>query len=85
MYDKMVQLYTYPFFFRVFTHMGITEFWGEVPVLSNNWSLLIIYFIYNGVHMLIQTPNLFPPPRPFPFGNCKFVFKVSESEQYFHI
>ena len=61
MYNKMVQLYIYPFFFRVFTHMDITEYWGEVPVLSNR-SLLIIYFIYNGVHMLIQTPNLFPPP-----------------------
>ena len=28
--------------------------------------------------ILIQKPNLSPPPSPLPFGNHKFVFQVYE-------
>ena len=42
-------------------------------------SLLFISFIHSSLYLLIQSPNLSHPPLPFPFGNHKFVFYVSES------
>ena len=50
----------------------------NIPVLYSR-TLLFINSIYNDLHLL--TPNsqyVFPSP-PFPFGNHKFIFYVSES------
>ena len=54
----------------------ITKYWVQFPVLHCR-SLLIICFIYSSVY--INPKLLIYPSPPFPFGNHKFDFYVSDS------
>ena len=41
------------------------------------WVLAFVYFIYGSLYLLIQNSKYIL--LPLPFGNLKFVFRVSES------
>ena len=61
MYNKVHPLYIsdYPLFFRFFSHIAITEYWVEFPVLHSRF-LLIICFIYSSVYMSIPISQFVP-------------------------
>ena len=68
LYNKVNPLYVYIyiclFFFRSFPNIGYYRLLSRVSC-AIQYSLLIIYFIYSGVHILIQPPNL-SLPSSFP-------------------
>ena len=47
-YSKVIQLYTYSFFFRFFSHTGYYRILSRVSVLYSRF-LLVIYFINSSV------------------------------------
>ena len=59
-YSTVIHLYIYPLFFRFFSHMVITEYWVESPVLHSR-SLLVIYFVYSSLYLLIPNSQFILP------------------------
>ena len=58
-YNKLIQLYIYSFFFRFFSHIGYYRILSRVSVLYSRF-LLVIYFIDSGVCM----------PQPILYQQC---------------
>ena len=79
MYSKVIQLciYIHSLIFSFFSHIGSHRIL-EFPVLCRR-SLLIIYFIHNGVCKFIPSSCFMPPSLYFPFSNCKIVFNICNS------
>ena len=69
-------MYTHPFFFRFFSHVGYPRILGRVPYAMQP---VLIGQSFHVPHCACA--NLKPPVHPSlpPFGNNKFVFKVFES------
>ena len=62
MYSKVIQLYIYmyPFFFKIFSHLGYYRILSSFPVLYSR-SLLVIYFKHSRVYMSIPNSQSIPP------------------------
>ena len=70
-------MHIYPHFLRFFVCIGHNKVLCRVPSASR--SLLVIYFIYNSLHMSIPISQFILPQLTFPSDNYKFNFYICNS------
>ena len=68
-------IYTYIHSFRFYSHIVITEYWVEFPVLYSR-SLLVIYFIYNSVYMSIPMEIIWDTCISSALSTCRLEAEV---------
>ena len=61
LFNKVNQLYIYPFFLGFFPILVITEHWVEFPVLYSRF-LVVIYCIDSSMYMSVSISPFFPLP-----------------------
>ena len=78
-WSSLVHRHTYicPLFFRLFSHTDHHRALSRVPC-ATQW-VLVGYLFYKQECVCVNLKLLiYSSPRPFPFGNHKFVFEVCE-------
>ena len=73
----MIQLYTYLFFFRFFSHTGYHRILSRLPCAIQQ--ILVGYLSYIQKYVYVNPKLLISLSPHFPFGNCKFVFNICQS------
>ena len=74
--DPVIHIYT--FFFRCFSHIDYCRILGRIPCAIQQVPVGQLFHIPQYAHANPKLP-IQPSPKPVPFGNHKFVFKVCKS------